>query len=505
MPYEETELPLHVDVLVMGAGISGIGAAYELSRQCPDLSFVVLDAFASFGGTWLAHRYPGARSDSDLFTYGFHFKPWTGQPIASRDEILQYLGEAIEENDLSAHFHYSCRILSADWQSDVGIWRVEGVRGPEQEYFAITCGFLWTCQGYYRHGQGYTPDWPGMAQFAGMVVHPQTWPEDLDLTAKRVVVIGSGATAATIVPALADICEHVTMLQRSPTYFSPVPNRELLADTLRELEVEPAIVHDILRKKIVRDQQIMLKSALADPGGTKTAMLAAVERFLPAEQVKVHFTPTYRPWQQRVASVPDGDLFKSVCSGKASIVTDHIDTFTPTGLRLISGQELDAEVIVTATGFELTQLGGTVLKLDGEPVNLAESASYRNILYSGIPNLARTLGYIRVSSWTLRVHLVSDFVCRLLNHMCAIGAANVAVVAPPEDADTSPQADIDGDIFNPGYLLRSSHLLPKISRRPEWQAKDYWEEETDLPTVRLDGDAFVYRDFAGRQIKGLSE
>lgn len=500
MSSETTKLPAHVDVLVLGAGISGIGAAYELSRQCPDLSFAVLEAFESFGGTWLAHRYPGVRSDSDLFTYGFSFKPWTGPPIASRDEILQYLGEVIDENGLGPHFHYGYRILSADWRSDEGNWRVEGVYGPGQTPFEIRCAFLWTCQGYYRHGQGYTPDWPGMDQFEGRIVHPQTWPEDIDLSGKNVVVIGSGATAATLIPALAPVCEHVTMLQRSPTYFSPAPNRDPLADTLRDLGVDPAIVHDIVRRKVVRDQQIMLTRALEDPEAVKTAMLEMVEAYLPAEQVKAHFTPAYRPWQQRVALVPNGDLFKAVRSGKASMVTDHIETFTRAGLRLVSGRELAADVIVTATGFEMAALGGMVLMIDGEPRNFADSVSYRGILHTGIPNMARTLGYFRVSSWTLRVHLVSDFVCRLLNHMRAIGAASVEVEVAPEDVGKEAKPGMDSEVFNAGYILRGLHLMPKRGPRSEWQGRDYWAEQTDLPAVSLDGDVFAYRDAAGGPI-----
>ncbi|WP_082601914.1 NAD(P)/FAD-dependent oxidoreductase [Phenylobacterium sp. Root700] len=498
---DETELPHHVDVLILGAGISGIGAAYELTRQCPDRSFAVLEAFESFGGTWLAHRYPGVRSDSDLFTYGFRFKPWTGRPIASRDEILQYLGETIEENGLGSHFHYGCRVISADWRSDQGHWRVAVLRGADQKPFQITCSFLWSCQGYYRHGEGYTPSWPGMEQFEGSIVHPQTWPKELDFSGKRVVVIGSGATAATLVPALAPECEHVTMLQRSPTYFSPAPNRDALADTLRDLGVEPATVHDIMRKKIVRDQQIMLTRALEDPEATKAAMLATVATFLPPDQVEAHFTPTYKPWQQRVALVPNGDLFKALRTGKASVVTDHIESFTPTGLRLVSGRELDADVVVTATGFEMSALGDTVMKIDGEPLKFSDSVSYRGILHTGIPNMARTMGYFRVSSWTLRVHLVSDFVCRLLNQMRVIGASSVEVQLPPEAQEEGSKSGMDSDVFNAGYILRALHLMPKRGPSRDWQTMDYWAEQSDLPAVRLDGDVFGYRDAAGRPIE----
>ncbi|MEQ1716630.1 MAG: NAD(P)/FAD-dependent oxidoreductase, partial [Hyphomicrobium sp.] len=433
------------------------------------------------------------------FTYGFRFKPWTGRPIASRDEILNYLGEAIEENGLGPHFHYGCRVLAANWQSDEGRWHIEGVRGPDRTPFRMTCGFLWTCQGYYRHGQGYTPDWPGMAQFEGRIVHPQTWPEDLDYRGQRMVVIGSGATAATLVPSLVPHCSHVTMLQRSPTYFSAAPNRDPLADTLRELGVDPAIVHDILRKKVVRDQHIMLTRALMDPEATKAEMLASVATFLPPEDVAEHFTPSYRPWQQRVALVPDGDLFKALQTGKASVVTDHIETFIAKGVRLMSGRELDADIIVTATGFEMCALGDTIIKIDGEPLNFAASVSYRGMLHTEIPNMARTSGYFRVSSWTLRVHLVSDFVCRLLNHMRAIGASRVEVQLRPEDQGKEFKPAMDGDVFNAGYILRGLRLMPRRGP-PDWQGQDYWFEQHSLPATRLDSDVFAYRDAAGRLI-----
>ena len=339
-----------------------------------------------------------------------------------------------------------------------------------------------------------------MAQYEGRIVHPQTWPDELDLTGKRVVVIGSGATAATLVPALARMCENVTMLQRSPTYFSPAPNREPLADTLRELEVEPAIVHDIMRRKIVRDHKIMLESALADPDATKAAMLETVRLFLPTEQVEAHFTPSYRPWQQRVALVPNGDLFKALRSGKARMVTEQIEAFTPTGLRLASGQELQADVIITATGFDMAVFGGMALKIDGEKLNFTDSVSYRGMLYTGIPNMARTLGYFRVWSWTLRVHLVSDVLCRLLNHMREVGASSVVVQMPTSDGEEQTHSGPQDEVFNPGYFLRSQHLLPKTSPRSDWHTKDYCAEVTELPGVSFAGNEFTFRDITGKKI-----
>lgn len=329
-----------------------------MQQDCEDRSYLVVDAFADFGGTWHLHRYPGTRSDSDLFTYGFSFKPWEGAPIASRDEILSYLGEILDERDLRKHFQFSTRVTCANWDSKKCQWEIEGVRGAEASHFRITCDFLWMCQGYYRHAEGHTPDWPNMDQFEGRIVHPQHWPEDLDYEGKRVLVIGSGATAATLVPALAPKCEHVTMLQRSPTYFSPQPNRRALADTLRQLEVDKTIVHDIQRRQILSEQEAMLKLSLSSPERAAKEFLKEVAKFLPQEQVDAHFTPRYKPWQQRVAVVPDGDLFKSVQAGEATIVTDQIECFVPNGVRLISGLEIDADIIITATGFDLTVLTG---------------------------------------------------------------------------------------------------------------------------------------------------
>jgi cation diffusion facilitator CzcD-associated flavoprotein CzcO len=496
------DLPHHLDVLIVGAGISGIGAAHALRRNCPDRTFAVLDAFESFGGTWWSHRYPGVRSDSDLFTYGFRFKPWRGAPIASRAQILSYLGEVIEEYDLERHFRYGCRVLQAEWDSAASLWRIQGVHGPERSAFSFTCGFLWMCQGYYEHAQGYTPEWPGMADFQGAIVHPQTWPEDLVYRGKRVVVIGSGATAVTLLPALAADCEHVTMLQRSPSYVTAGPNRDPLADTLRELGVDAAIIHDIMRKKVAFDQHVMLTRALEDPDAAKAELLSGVAAHLPAEDVEAHFTPAYRPWQQRVTHAPDGDFFKALRSGRASMVTDQIETLTRAGLRLASGRELSADIIVTATGFDLSQLGGVELKRDGRPLNLAETTSYRGIMFTGIPNLARTVGYFRVSSWTLRVELVADFVCRLLNYMRSIGASAVETQIP-EDPGGAPEPDHQpgNDPFNASYFMRSRRLMPRSSPRAEWRANDYWWEKDALPAVRFNDEPFTYRDPRGEAIR----
>ncbi|MGH0037739.1 MAG: flavin-containing monooxygenase [Myxococcota bacterium] len=483
----------HFDVLVVGAGISGVGAAYHLTKQCPDKTFVVLEGLESFGGTWRMHRYPGIRSDSDLYTFGYRFKPWTGPPIATGEEILTYMGEVIEENDLAPHIRYQHRIESARWSSQENLWTIEGVRKDTGEPVSFTAGFLWMCQGYYRHAEGYTPEWEGMADYEGEIVHPQTWPDDLDCKGKDVVVIGSGATAATLVPAIAGDCAHVTMLQRSPTYFIPARNENELADQLRELEVDEAWIHEITRRKVLRDQENVTRACIEQPEDMKKLLIAMVQAYLgPDYDVGKHFTPRYRPWQQRLAFVPDGDLFQGIASGKASVVTDEIERFTKKGILLRSGEELEADIIITATGFNLSVLGDIAFEVDGEPVDFSRTVTYRGMMFTGVPNMLWIFGYFR-ASWTLRVDLLCDFVCRLLQHMEKIGAKRVETVLRPEDADMPLLPWIDPDNFNPGYLMRSMHLLPKRGDKPEWQhTQDYWREKKEIPAIDLEGAEFRY-------------
>ncbi|MFN3513134.1 MAG: flavin-containing monooxygenase [Phenylobacterium sp.] len=483
----------HFDVLVVGAGISGVGAAYHLKTQRPDTSYVVLEAKETFGGTWITHRYPGIRSDSDLYTFGYRFKPWTGTPIATAEEILSYMGEVIAENDLGPHIRYGHKIVGASWSSQDNLWTVEAVRAETGETVRFTCNFLWMCQGYYKHETGYTPDWPGMEDFKGPIVHPQTWPEDLDYRGKKVLVIGSGATAATLVPNIAGDCAHVTMLQRSPTYFIPGRNADELADTLRELEVDEAWVHEIVRRKRLFDQAAFTRRSFEEPEAVKQELLAGVRAFLgPNYDVDTHFTPRYRPWRQRIAFVPDGDLFHGIASGKASVATGEIDRFVANGVRLKSGEVLEADIIVTATGFELSVLGDIPFTVDGKPVDFADTVNYRGMMFTGVPNLVWVFGYFR-ASWTLRVDLVADFVCRLLGHMKEKGAKKVMVALRPEDADMQILSWIDPENFNPGYLMRSMDRMPKRGDKPEWQHnQDYWAEKNELPKIDLDDPAFVY-------------
>ena len=483
----------HFDVVIVGAGISGVGGAYHLTKQCPGTSFVVLEAQETFGGTWWTHKYPGIRSDSDLYTFGYRFKPWTSAPIASAAEILKYMGEVIEENELGAHIRYRHRIATARWSSDEKLWTLDGTRTDTGEAVRFTANFLWMCQGYYRHAEGYTPEWAGMAEFEGRIVHPQNWPDDLDYAGKKVVVIGSGATAATLIPAIAADCAHVTMLQRSPTYFRTGRNAIEIADELRQLQVDETWIHEIVRRKILYEQGVFTRRSFTEPARVKGELLAGVRAYLGADyDVDTHFTPSYRPWQQRIAFIPDGDLLQSIRAGKASVVTDEIERFTKTGILLKSGKTLDADIIVTATGFHLSVLGDIAFAIDGKPLDFADTVTYRGMMFTGVPNMAWVFGYFR-ASWTLRADLVADFVCRLLNHMKDKGVRQVTPSLRPEDSNMPLLPWIDEENFNPGYMRRGMRLLPKRGDKPEWQhTQDYWTEKDEFPAADLDDALFVY-------------
>jgi len=483
----------HVDVLVVGAGISGVGAAWHLAHQCPDLRFMVVERAESFGGTWLTHKYPGIRSDSDLYTFGYRFKPWTGTPIATAEEILRYMREVIADSNLDQRIHYRTAVESAAWDSAASRWTVTVRDLATGEARTVRASFLWMCQGYYRHDRGYTPEWPGMDDFRGRIVHPQEWPGDLDVTGKKVVVIGSGATAATLVPALAGKCASVTMLQRSPTYFMTGRNANELADTLRQLEVKEEWIHEIVRRKILFDQKAFADRAAAEPEAVRADLLANVRLHLgDAAPVEPHFAPTYRPWRQRIAFVPDGDLFTAIREGKASVVTDQIRNFTPEGIALQSGETLEADVIVTATGFNLNVLGDVAFTIDGKPLDFADTVTWRGLMFTGMPNMVWVFGYFR-ASWTLRVDIIADFVCRLLRHMQERGAKSVVPALRPEDGDMRLSPWVDTEDFNPGYLTRGLHLLPKQGDRAEWRhTQDYWLDKDILPAVDLDEPTLRY-------------
>jgi cation diffusion facilitator CzcD-associated flavoprotein CzcO len=399
----------------------------------------------------------------------------------------------IEENDLARHIRYRHRISSASWSSRDNRWTLTATRADTGETVRFTTKFLWMCQGYYRHSQGYTPEWSGMDSFKGLIIHPQNWPEDLDYAGKRVVVIGSGATAATLIPAIAADCAHVTMLQRSPTYFRTGRNAIALADELRELGIEEAWIHEIVRRKILHDQAVFTSRSFTEPEAVKQELLAAARAYLgPDYDVATHFTPSYRPWRQRIAFIPDGDLLQAIGAGRASVVTDEIESFTETGILLKSGKTLEADIIVTATGFNLNVLGDIDFAIDGKPLVFSKTVTYRGMMFTGVPNMAWVFGYFR-ASWTLRADLVADFVCRLLNHMTEIGAKSVTPSLRSEDRDMALLSWIDPENFNPGYLMRGMHLLPQRGDKPEWQhTQDYWAEKDEFPAIDLDGSEFVY-------------
>ncbi|HSP29083.1 MAG TPA: NAD(P)/FAD-dependent oxidoreductase, partial [Ilumatobacteraceae bacterium] len=413
----------HVDVLVIGAGISGIGAAYHLQVESPNRTYLILEGRNDIGGTWDLFRYPGVRSDSDMHTLGFEFKPWNAEKaIADGPSIMAYLRETIAEYGIDRHIRFGHLVRRAEWSSESATWTVEAdlVDAAGGGTATYTCNFLSMCSGYYSYKGGYTPDFAGRERFAGEIVHPQAWPEDLDVAGKRIVVIGSGATAMTLVPALAGAAAHVTMLQRSPTYVAAGPDVDVIANGLRKV-LPDGLAYRITRAKNTGLQQLMYKRMRKNPDKAKEFLLKRAGKALgPDYDVATHFTPTYAPWDQRLCLVPNGDLFEAIKKGSASVVTDHIDTFTETGILLESGEHLEADIIVTATGLNMVTLGEVDFVVDGEPVDFSETIAYKGFAYSDVPNLASTFGYVN-ASWTLRADLIARYVCRLLNHMDETG------------------------------------------------------------------------------------
>jgi cation diffusion facilitator CzcD-associated flavoprotein CzcO len=489
--------PQHFDVLIAGAGISGIGSAYHLQEQCPGKTYAILEMKDTFGGTWETHKYPGVRSDSDLYTFGYRFKPWIGPPIASADEILKYMGEVIEENGIGDHIRYGHRITSCAFSRETNLWTVEAERLEDGASFTFTCHFLWMCQGYYDHETPYIPpEWQekGLSDYRGDFVHAQLWDPDYDYAGKRVLVIGSGATAATVVPEFAEKAAHVTMLQRSPTYFYCSENKNELADRLREVGIDEPTIHRVVRAQIMHDQDVLTKRCQEEPDVVVEELRELIRAFTgkPDFEFEPHFTPKYRPWQQRLAFCPDGDVFRAAVEGKLTVVTDTIDRFTEGGLRTASGEEIEADLIVAATGFHLSVMGDIPFFVDGEPVNWHDTVTYRGMMFTGVPNMAWVFGYFR-ASWTLRVDMLGDFVCGLLNHMDQEHAARVEVALRPEDEAMELHPWIEADNFNPGYLMRGLDQLPRRGDKPEWRHnQDYWREKDEIPHIDYSAAEFVY-------------
>jgi cation diffusion facilitator CzcD-associated flavoprotein CzcO len=466
----------HVDVLIVGAGLSGIGAGHYLQTECPWASYAIYESRDTIGGTWDLFRYPGVRSDSDMHTLGYSFRPWDGEKsIADGDSILQYIKDTAVESGVDTHIRLNHRITAANWSSRESLWHITAERADTDETVHLTAGFLFSCSGYYRYDHGYLPDFEGMADFAGTIVHPQAWPEDLDVSGKRIVVIGSGATAVTLVPALARSAAHVTMLQRSPTYVASLPEKSPVAALMRKV-LPPKPAGTAAKWFHALTTHAFYVMSRRYPNLVRRMLLKGLERQLPADyDIATHFTPQYNPWDQRFCAVTNGDLFKSISDGTSSVVTDHIERFTSKGLLLTSGVELEADIIVTATGLQLLFLGGIALSVDGEAVDPATRLTYKGMMLEGVPNMAIAIGYTN-ASWTLKCDLTCDYVCRLLNHMREHGLTQCV----PRNHDGSVGS---GPILGltSGYIQRSAHLLPKQGSVYPWKVhQSYLRDYRDL-------------------------
>jgi monooxygenase len=465
-----------VDVLIVGAGISGIGCAYYLQREHPEKRYAILESRAASGGTWDLFKYPGIRSDSDLQTFGFAFKPWTSErAMAPGPEILSYIRDAASENAIDQKIRAHHRVVSADWSSEGSSWLVTVERTDTRDRFKISAGWLFAGTGYYRYDAGYTPELPGIGCFKGLVIHPQQWPEDLDYAGKRVVVIGSGATAVTLVPAIAPKAAKVTMLQRSPSYIVALPSKDAISNLLLKL-FGPERGYDLARRKNIFQQTVVYRLCQRYPERARSVIRWLTTKQLPAGYpVDEHFRPRYDPWDQRLCAVPDGDLFKAISAGSADVVTDTIETFTQTGVKLSSGSELEADIVVTATGLKLLAFGGIAFAVDGEPVKLPDRLAFRGLMLSGMPNFAYLVGYTN-ASWTLKVGLVCEHFCRILSHMDEHGYDKCVPELPYPNMTTTPLLD-----FSAGYVQRALDDFPKQGAYEPWRlAMSFHEDRHSL-------------------------
>jgi monooxygenase len=468
----------HFDVLIVGAGLSGIGAGYHLQTNCPNKTYAVLEAREAIGGTWDLFRYPGIRSDSDMYTLGYSFRPWEeAKAIADGPSILSYVRQTANDHGIDEKIRFGHRVVRAEWSTADGRWTVEATRADSGETVRLSCNFLLMCSGYYRYDEGYTPEFEGTERFAGRIVHPQQWTDDIDYAGKRVVVIGSGATAVTLTPTMAQSAEHVTMLQRSPSYFVSLPSEDPIARAVRRA-LPSRLAYTVIRWKNVLLTMLSFQLSRRRPTMVKALMQKGVSKRLPpGYDVETHFNPRYGPWDQRLCLVPDGDLFEAICAGRVSIVTDHIDTFTEKGLLLVSGEEIEADLIVTATGLNLLALGGMQLTVDGRPIDLSETMSYKGMMLGGVPNMAMTFGYTN-ASWTLKCDLTCEYFCRLLNHMDAHGYEQCT----PQNRDPSVTEEPFID-FSSSYVQRSIDKFPKQGSRAPWRL--YQNYALDIVSLRF--------------------
>lgn len=477
----------HYDIIIIGAGISGVGMACHLSQRCPDKHIAILERRNSIGGTWDLFRYPGIRSDSDMVTFGYKFRPWTDSRIlAGGSAIRRYTEETAQQFGVDHKTHFGIKTSHADWSSSERKWTISGHHESSGEECTFTCSFLVSATGYYNHDQGFLPSFPGAETYKGQCIHPQHWPDDLSYKDKRVVVIGSGATAMTLIPAMAKDTQHITMLQRSPTYVYSVPAIDRLGSVLKYF-LPTGWVYLLTRERNIRLQRAIYKFSRSYPKVMRKFLLNSVRKQVGPDFDMTHFTPKYMPWDERLCAVPDGDLFQVLRSGKASVVTDHIDRFTETGIRLKSGKELEADIIITATGLQLQTLGGMTLSLDGESIPVNTLVTYKGVLVQNIPNMAFLFGYTNIS-WTLKIDMAAEYVCRLITTMSQRGAAVVTPRAPKDEAlDDSILGSIQA-----GYVQRSGSTLPRQGRTAPWQVTHHFESDREMYKQPIDDAALEW-------------
>ena len=481
----------HFDVLIIGAGLSGIDAAYHLQKYCSNKTYVILEQRERIGGTWDLFRYPGIRSDSDMLTMGYSFRPWTSpKAIAPGDDIRDYVTATARDEGIDQHIRFRHTVQSAAWSSQNANWTVNAIcqrADGREERVTLTCNFLFSCAGYYRYSAGYLPEFPDIERFAGRIIHPQAWPEDLDYAGKRIVIIGSGATAVTLLPAMAETAGHITMLQRSPTYIVSLPAEDAIANFLRRI-MPDAWAYKIARWKNVAYLLYVYQMAQRVPNFVKTGITQQIRKQLgPDYDVATHFTPRYNPWTQRLCLVPNGDFFKAIKHGRASVVTGQIERFTESGIRLQSGEDLPADIVITATGLVLQAFGGATLEVDGRPVDLGNTIAYKGVMLSGVPNFSAVFGYIN-ASWTLKADLICRYVCRLLNLMDRKGARQVT----PRSGDEPAVAPFV-EKFNPGYMQRAVASWPKQGAKAPWRVyQNYLRDIWTLKWSRIDNKALEF-------------